>query len=121
AIYIPPMLGLEIQWGTAGLTLTAGIAGWVEFILLRRALNKKIGKTGLPSIFTAKLWMAAAIAAAVGWGVKIAVGNSMHPILIALFVTIPYGVTYFLAASLFRVKEARAVIDRFMRMIPGMR
>lgn len=121
AIYIPPMLGLEIQWGTAGLTLTAGIAGWVEFILLRYALNKKIGKTGLPVVFTAKLWTAAAIAAAIGWAVKLAVGNSMHPILIALFVTIPYGVTYFLAASIFQVKEARAIVNRVTRMIPRLK
>ena len=119
ALYIPPMLGLDIQWGTAGLTLTAGIAGWVEFLLLRRALNRKIGKTGLPAIFTAKLWTAAAIGAGIGWAIKLAVGTSLHPILIALLVTIPYGITYFLMAALFQIKEARAVINQLKRRIPG--
>lgn len=121
AVYIPPMLGLEIQWGTVGLTLTAGIAGWVEFLLLRRSLNSKIGRTGLPMIFTVKLWTAAIIGAAVGWGIKLSVGTSLHPILIALLVATPYGVVYFVMAALFKVKEARAVINQFLRRIPGLK
>ena len=121
ALYIPPMLGLEIQWGTVGLTLTAGIAGWVEFILLRRSLNVKIGKTGLPVIFTAKLWTAAIIAAAIGWAIKLAIGTSLHPILIALLVATPYGIVYFLLASAFKVKEARIIVDKVVRKIPGLK
>lgn len=112
ALYIPPMLGLEIQWGTVGLTLTSGIAGWVEFILLRRSLNQKIGKTGLPIVFTAKLWLAAALGAALGWAIKLLIGTTLHPIIIAALVTIPYGVTYFLMAMLFQVKEASAIVNQ---------
>ncbi|MGI8495845.1 MAG: murein biosynthesis integral membrane protein MurJ [Pyrinomonadaceae bacterium] len=121
AVYVPPMLGLEIQWGTVGLTLTAGIAGWVEFLLLRRSLNRKIGKTGLPFDFVVKLWTAAIISAGIGWAIKLFIGNSLHPILIALLVATPYGITYFLMASLFKVKEARAVINQFLRRIPGLK
>lgn len=121
AVYVPPMLGLELQWGTVGLTLTAGIAGWVEFLLLRRSLNQKIGKTGIPFDFTIKLWIAALIGACVGWAIKLTVGASLHPILTAPLVTIPYGVTYFFMATLFKVKEARAVINQFMRRIPGLK
>ncbi len=119
AVYVPPLLGLEIQWGTVGLTLTAGIAGWVEFLLLRRSLNGKIGKTGLPFDFVVKLWTAAILAAALGWAIKLAIGASLHPILIALLVAAPYGITYFLIAALFRVKEAQDIINRVLRMIPG--
>ncbi len=121
ALYIPPMLGIATQWGTVGLTLTAGIAGWVEFLLLRNALNSKIGKTGLPVIFTVKLWTAAIIGAAIGWTIKVALGNSLHPIIIALLVATPYGLTYFLVAALLKVKEARAVINQFKRRIPGLK
>lgn len=119
AVYAPPFFGVEIQWGTVGLTLSAGVAGWVEFLLLRRSLNQKIGKTGLPAIFTAKLWTAAAVGAALGWAVKIAAGSFAHPIIIALLVLIPYGTTYFLIAAALQVKEARAVVNRVVRMIPG--
>ena len=119
AVYVPPLLGLEIQWGTVGLTLTAGIAGWVEFLLLRRSLNGKIGKTGLPIAFTIKLWTAAITGAGIGWAVKLAIGSALHPILIALLVATPYGITYFLIAALLRVKEAQDIINRVVRMIPG--
>ena len=121
ALYVPPLLGVELQWGTVGLTLTAGIAGWVEFLLLRRSLNRKIGKTGLPVMFTVKLWTAAILAAAVGWAIKLSIGVSLHPILIALLVAAPYGIAYFLLASAFRVNEARAVVDKVIRKIPGLK
>jgi len=38
ALYVPRWLGLHPNWGIAGLTASAGIAGWVEFVLLRRGL-----------------------------------------------------------------------------------
>ena len=43
AVPLPRYLGIDGHWGTAGLTLTAGIAGWVEFALLRRELQRRIG------------------------------------------------------------------------------
>ena len=48
AIVLPPMMGIEPVWGTVGLTTAASIAGWVELLLLRRSLNRRIGQTGLP-------------------------------------------------------------------------
>ncbi|HET6762001.1 MAG TPA: murein biosynthesis integral membrane protein MurJ, partial [Gemmatimonadaceae bacterium] len=36
ALVLPPMLGLDRKLGVAGLTASAGLAGWVEFYLLRR-------------------------------------------------------------------------------------
>jgi putative peptidoglycan lipid II flippase len=74
AIPLPRWLGIDPGWGVAGLTSTAGVAGWVEFMLLRRAVNRRIGATGLPVSLSAKLWTSAAVAAAAGWGVKIAYG-----------------------------------------------
>src|ERR1044072_3752438 len=29
AIILPPMLGLDAKWGVAGLTASAGVAGWI--------------------------------------------------------------------------------------------
>ncbi len=48
ALPLPRALGVDQRWGAAGLTASAGIAGWIEFLLLRRALNARIGTTGLP-------------------------------------------------------------------------
>src|SRR6266446_2662806 len=43
AILLPRLLGLPAIWGAAGLTASAGLAGWVEMLLLRRTLNARIG------------------------------------------------------------------------------
>ena len=40
AIPLPRWLGVPALWGAAGLTASAGIAGWVEMLLLRRTLNR---------------------------------------------------------------------------------
>ena len=116
AIPLPLALGIPVRWGTAGLTASAGIAGWVEFALLRRSLNRKIGQTGLPLIFIGKLWASAAIAAAIGWAIKFVVGVS-HPLLTAVAVLLPYGVTYFILTSLLGLPEARTVLRRFTRLV----
>ena len=63
AIVLPPRLGINPLWGTAGLTAAASVGGWVELVLLRRTLNDRIGHTGLPAALSVRLWSAALIAA----------------------------------------------------------
>ena len=63
---LPVWIGIDPRWGVAGLTVSAGMAGWVEFTLLRRGLIRRIGAPPSPAGFIAKLWMAAAIAVAAG-------------------------------------------------------
>jgi putative peptidoglycan lipid II flippase len=112
---LPRALGIEPKWGVAGLTASAGIAGWVEFVLLRRSLNRRIGKTGLSSSFVAKLWLGAGIGAAVGWGLKLLLGHR-HPLIMAIVVLGGYGVTYFGVTAAFGVGEAKRVIGRGLRL-----
>lgn len=116
ALPLPVALGINPKWGVAGLTASAGIAGWIEFALLRRTLNRRIGKTGLASSYVIKLWLAALIAAGVGWGLKLLVGN-FHPIPLAAVVLGGYGLSYFGITSAFRVPAAQAVIGRLFRLV----
>jgi putative peptidoglycan lipid II flippase len=116
AIYLPPLFGVEMRWGAVGLTASAGIAGWIEFIFLRRKLNSQIGRTGLGLSFVSKLWAAAILCAAVGWGLKLLVGG-LHPIFVAALVLTPYGLLYFAVTSLWGLPEARAVVGRFTRVL----
>jgi putative peptidoglycan lipid II flippase len=120
AIPLPPLLGIEPRWGVIGLTASAGIAGWVEFLLLRRSLNRRIGRTGLPLSFVVKLWTGAIIAAAAAWGIKLLVGNR-HPAIIAALVLVPYGLIYFGITSAMKLPEAQAVVGRFTRLLKGRR
>lgn len=116
AIPLPPAIGLDPKWGVAGLTASAGIAGWIEFALLRRSLNRRIGPTGLSLSYVAKLWLSAAIGAGVGWAIKLGVG-SHHPAIIAVLVLIPYGLVYFAVTALLRVPEFNAVVGRILKVV----
>lgn len=114
ALLVPPLLGLDLKWGAAGLTASAGFAGWVEFLLLRRTLNRRIGPTGLSASFVAKLWGSAAVAAAAAWGVKQLVGVA-HPIPLAILALIPYGLVYFGLTTSLSIPESRTVLAAVFR------
>ena len=114
AIPLPRALGVELSWGAAGLTASAGIAGWVEMLLLRSTLNARIGRTGLPAEYVAQLWGSATAGAAVAWGVKILLPPA-HPILTAIAVLGPYGVVFFAMTFLLRIPEASAAFSRLRR------
>ncbi len=113
AIPLPRWIGLDARWGMAGLTASAGVAGWVEFALLRRTLNRRIGRTGLPASLAARLWISAAFAASAGWAVKLSLGRH-GPILSATAVLGAYGVVYFAVTYLLRVEECRLTLKRFI-------
>jgi putative peptidoglycan lipid II flippase len=115
AIPLPHLLGIDSRWGVAGLTLSAGVASWIEFTMLRRTLNRRIGATGLPLAYLAKGWAAALAAAGVGRLILIAAGHH-NPVLIAMVVLGPYGVGYFAVAALLGVPEVRSLLDMFSRM-----
>ena len=104
-------LGLPATWGAAGLTISAGMAGWVEFALLRRAVNRRIGKTGIPVRRLATLWGAAALAAGVALGIHALVPRS-RPLLAGALVIAAYGATYFASTSIAGVEDAAAIARR---------
>ncbi|MGH9711811.1 MAG: murein biosynthesis integral membrane protein MurJ [Candidatus Acidiferrales bacterium] len=114
AIPLPPMLGIEARWGVAGLTISAGISSWVEFTLLRRALNRRLGATGIPAEFLAKVWLAALFAAGGGWAVRhFFAGHS--PIVLAMLALTPFGVIYVAMAMALGLAEARTLFGRLTR------
>jgi putative peptidoglycan lipid II flippase len=71
AFGIPRWTGIDHRWGMAGLTASAGIAGWVEFLLLRRGITPRLGQTGVRAWYVGGLWFAALLAAAATYGLKI--------------------------------------------------
>jgi putative peptidoglycan lipid II flippase len=114
ALPLPRWLGIDPHWGAAGLTASAGVAGWVEFTLLRRTLNARIGATGVPAPLIAKLWGAAAVGAAAAWGIKLSI--VAHPVVTAIVVLVPYGLIYFAVTYLLRVEECAAMFSRLARL-----
>ena len=114
SIPLPRALGIDPRLGVAGLTISSGIAGWVEFVLLRRSLNRRIGRTGLALSYAAKLWLGAVAGAAVGWGLKLLVLD-WHPIPLAVVVLGGYGTCYFAVTFLFGIAQSREIIHRLLR------
>ena len=112
AIPLPDALGVPRQWGAIGLTASAGFAGWVELVFLRRKLERRIGRTGLPGAYSLKLWAVAILCAAAAWGLKL-LFDGLHPVPLAALVLTPFGLLYFALTSLWGVAESRAVVGRF--------
>jgi putative peptidoglycan lipid II flippase len=114
AVPLPRALGIDEMWGAAGLTASAGIAGWVEMLMLRRTLNSRIGNTGLPPDYVVRLWAAAAAAAVLAWLVKVFL-PAMHPAFRGVFVLGTYGAVFVGATFLMRIPEASTAFSRITR------
>ena len=118
---LPQIAGGTLGLGAIGLTASAGLAGWIEFLLLRGALGSKIGRVQLALGFQLRLWTAAVAAAAVALGVdrvytQVAAGPGLlaHPVSAAAIVLGVYGASYFLGAFLAGVPEAKRTIGRLL-------
>src|SRR5512142_1996313 len=79
AVRMPGELGVPREVGLVGITATTGMAASLEYALLRRALSRRIGRTGLPARTAARLWAAAGVAGVVGLGVKVALARGLGP------------------------------------------
>jgi putative peptidoglycan lipid II flippase len=112
AFVVPARLGLDPRWGAAGLTVASGTAGWIELALLRRALERRIGRARLAPALLARLWAAAIASAAIALVVEHGVGG-LHPVAIAIAVLGSYGAAYLVATRGLGVDEARTLVARF--------
>ena len=116
-IRMPGWLGVESRWGTAGLTLAAGIAGWSEFALLREGLRRRIG--ALPPVlpYLLRLWGSAIGAAVVTWAVRLPwLGQSGVPRrLEAVGLLFVFALSYGLITIAIGIPEATALLARIRR------
>ncbi|MGC4001386.1 MAG: murein biosynthesis integral membrane protein MurJ [Anaeromyxobacter sp.] len=114
AVRMPAQLGVPQEVGLVGITATTGLAAWVEYALLRRALGRRIGPTGVPGRRMVRLWASAAAASAAALAVKAALVRwrgempglagewgggflpppRLHPVLAALPIVAVFGVVY---------------------------
>lgn len=114
ALQLPGWLGVPSSWGTAGLTASSGIAAWVEFMLLRKSLEARIGATRLSAGLAPRLWGSALLAAGTGWGIIHLLGGGPGPVLTAALVLVPYGLVYLGGTYALGVPLARTLADRYL-------
>jgi putative peptidoglycan lipid II flippase len=116
ALPLPRLLGIEPRWGVAGLTISAGIASWVEFTLLQRALRRRTGHIGLPVSFLVQVWIAALLAAAAARGLLFVLGARGH-IFLAVLVLGLYGVVFFAVSLALKLPEAHSMLGVLGRRV----
>ncbi len=127
ALVLPQMLGVDRKLGVAGLTASAGLAGWVEFYLLRREMDARIGRTRLIPARMGRLWGTAILGAMIPWAYKLVMDRgapilSVHETVVgskvmALGLLAAYGLTYLAITAALGIPEAKNVIDRGRRLL----
>jgi putative peptidoglycan lipid II flippase len=111
---LPRLLGINPRWGLAGLTLSAGLAAWLEYSLLRRAMQGRIGKVVYPKSRVLRLWLAALIAGVLCYMLHRHLPRH-SPILNAIAVLVPYGALYIALTVLMKVPIPGSLLRRFKR------
>jgi putative peptidoglycan lipid II flippase len=120
---LPHLLGIDPRWGVAGLTFSAGLAAWLEYSLLRRAMNQRVGAVDYPASRVLRLWIAAILAGALCFLLHrhLPVGShlwghgSRAALLTAIAVLIPYGGLYVAFTVMMRVPIPGSLLRRFKR------
>lgn len=113
----PDLPNIELSMGAFGLTASAGLAGWVEYLLLSRALRARIGSTATSLAFLARVWTAALLAAAAALALS-HIAPTLQHVDLGLYDAGPllmiaiYGGIYLLFAQLFGLEETRAITRR---------
>jgi putative peptidoglycan lipid II flippase len=102
AFLAPKAIGLDLKWGTAGLSLGAALAATLEWHLLRRSIRGRIGSIGTPIPEHLKLWLAALVAGLTGWLLGRIVGP---PWAVAAAAIAGFGAAYLAIAWLLRVPQ----------------
>ena len=83
-------------------------------LLLRRTMNARIGRTGLPVSYVAKLWTAAIAGAAAAWAVKLSI-PTLPPVAAAILILGPYGLIFLASALVLRVEGGMTTVRMFLR------
>ncbi|HSW39709.1 MAG TPA: murein biosynthesis integral membrane protein MurJ [Acidobacteriota bacterium] len=117
ALPVPGWLRISPELGLAGLTLAAGAAAWVEFSLLRRSLNRRIGGTGLQACYMAKLSFVAIGAAAPAFALKQWAAD-LSPLISGSMVLAVFGVLYLAGAAACNIPQSTRLLQSIFRSFP---
>lgn len=111
-----------LVFGAVGLTSSAGIAGWIEYLLLRAAMEKRIGKVRIEPTFYLKLWgpaLAAGIVSLLGVHFALpvlhgiaAVRSSLQPVIDGVGALGVFGAIYLSGTLFLGIEETRRLLRR---------
>ena len=102
-------------WGAFGLTASAGFAAWIEFLLLRRWLARRIGPVPIPVRLGLGALGAAIVAGGLGYAGGQLASTAGAPTWLSALVAIGvFGAVYLAVMIIAKVPEVHAV-TRFLR------
>ncbi|MCC7001330.1 MAG: murein biosynthesis integral membrane protein MurJ [Gemmatimonadaceae bacterium] len=106
ALLLPGLLGVDARWGIAALTASSGVAAWIEFLLLRGAVTRRVGATGVPVVRIAALWLCALLPAAAAFALSRQLPTWTAWLRAGAVLSL-FGVGYLLLTRLARLDDAR--------------
>ena len=116
ALPLRDLFGYSATWGAFGLTASAGFAAWIEFLLLRRWLARRIGQVPVPVRLGLGALAAALVSGGLGYGAgALATAAGAHTWLSSLAAIGVFGAAYLGITSAARVPEASAFTRRLQR------
>jgi len=102
-------------WGAFGLTASAGFAAWIEFLLLRRWLARRIGPVPIPVRLGLGALGAATVAGGLGYAAGQLAGTAGAATWLSALIAIGvFGAAYLAVMVVAKVPEVHA-ITRFLR------
>jgi len=112
-------LGLDASWGTVGLSASAGVAGWIEYLILRASLRRRLGPHGVPGFVVARLWSIALSAAGAAWTVRLPLRALLgdRPMLVAPPTLLFFGLAYLSFGVFVGDPEALRLRDALLRRL----
>jgi putative peptidoglycan lipid II flippase len=116
ALPLREALGYSAIWGAFALTASSAAAAWIEFFLLQRWLDRRIGRVPVPAKLGVGALVAAAIAGAAGYGAgELALHLGAKHWASALAAIPVFGAVYLGIMIVARVPEADAFTRRLRR------
>lgn len=99
---------LDPRYAIFALTAGSGVAAWVEYQLLRRAIGRRVGPTGVPAGRMATLWALALVAGLLAFGTRLPLqAEGFNAIVQATAAVAMFGAVYLGGARLLKVDDAR--------------
>jgi putative peptidoglycan lipid II flippase len=112
AFFGPGILGLDASYGTIGLTTGFGLSSWIEWLMLKRRLEKRVGALVVSKGYLARIWAAALLPAGAIFALLVKNPEWADSFIGAIILLGAYGFAYLALAVLLRVDEVSELVRR---------
>ncbi len=117
SLKLPALLGISNDYAPAGLTLSFGLAGQIEYFILKNVLQKKIGKIQDGISHIAKMAIISSLSLLPSYLLKYTNIWELHPISRAVVVFTVFGLFFLFSSYIFKEEEVRNISKKLLKKI----